>query len=88
MNSQTLRILIDLDACLRQAQLVRAHDGHRSGGRRQLGDRVRRQADSRSELDQELVQVERDVSVARVDAVPRLVLEHVHELLVRGSCSS
>ena len=52
----------DLDALLSQAELVGAHDRHRSGGRRQLGDRVRR-ADRRSFASSvdELVQVERDV---------------------------
>ena len=71
-----------LDAGLRGRELVRAHQRDRPRLVRQLGEGILRDPELGTDLDDELVQVERDVAAARGDAVPGLVLEHVDELLV------
>ena len=70
------------DAVLRERELVGLHQRDVAGGRRQLRERALREAELRPDLDDHLVHVERDDSVAGRDAVAGLVLEHVDELLV------
>ena len=82
-SSQTLRILIARNpACAAESwsermtvitPVSRGDLGERAGGKPEL----------RADLSDELAQVERDDPVCRIDAVPGLVLEHVHELVVR-----
>ena len=71
-----------LDARLGGRQLVRLHQRDRPGGVRQLCERAGRKPERGSDLDEQLVEIERNHAVAGRDAVPGLVLEHVDQLLV------
>ena len=74
----------ELHALLRRAELIGRHQVDHAGFRRKLVQPLLRDAEGGSELDDQLVEVDRDLAVAGRDPVSGLVLEHVHELLLRS----
>ena len=84
MTKKPLRTWIELHALLHGTELVGRHQRDHAGVRRDLVEPLLRHAEVRSELDDELVEVERDRALAGRDPVAGLVLQHVHELLLRA----
>ncbi len=73
-----------LDSRLRRGELIGAQDRDHTGVRRQPFKRTRGQPEVGAELRDERAQIESDDTAAGRDAEPGLVLEHIHELLVRN----